>query len=125
MRTAEEKASWRCKMKSVAKRVNALSSLEQTELAAEIGTVTAEGRPLSSYNCIFLSMQCSGRFPLSMVAGFRHWQRAGRKVRKGEHAAGYIYVPTRGKAQEDEEEDSNTRFLLVPVFDLTQTDEIN
>jgi len=51
-------------------------------------------------------------------------------VRQGEKAAGYIYVPLgTSKTAEDNEDAAegkreSLRFTLVPVFDVTQTQEL-
>ena len=64
--------------------------------------------------------------PLTIIGGFRQWQKQGRKVRTGEHAAGYIYVPLIPKGAENGEEPAigadDVRFRMVPVFDVSQTD---
>jgi len=62
------------------------------------------------------------------VAGFRTWQRLGRRVRKGEHGIG-IMAPivhrrktgTGGDREEDDEETVRT-FKTAHVFDISQTD---
>jgi len=95
---------------------------KQEEIAVKLGTVTCEGHRLSTHNMIFLFCQDQGAHPLAMVGGFRQWKKAGRQVQKGEHAAGYIYVPLGVK--KDGEETDGVRFRLVPVFDVTQTEEI-
>lgn len=130
-RTEEERRAWREKLAALAGKVRAMSEEERGELAATYGTVTAEGRPLSAFNSVFLAMQ-AGR-PLLQVGGFRQWLKAGRAVRRGEHAAGSIWVPAwRGRDGDagaledagdgDGGEHARRRFLLVPVFDVTQTE---
>lgn len=126
-RTEEERREWRSKMSELAKTVAGLSEERREEIALRMGTVTAEGHPLSAYNCCMLWTQ-AGR-ALAQVGGFRQWQKAGRRVRPGEHAVGYIYVPLgkRGTDAEptgDESEAGRLRFRLVPVFDVTQTEGV-
>lgn len=126
-RSEAERAEWHAKLKELAERVRALSTDEQAAMAAEAGTITAEGRALSPFNSIFLAMQ-AGR-PLAQVGGFRQWQNAGRMVRAGQHAAGYIWVPLTGKKTEPgaqgETEAERTRFRMVPVFDVSQTEPLD
>lgn len=125
-RTPEEVAAWKERLAGVAAKVRALPADRQAALAAEYGTVTAEGHQLSAYNSIFLAMQ-AGR-PLAQVGGFRQWRKAGRMVSKGERAVGYMYVPMKRRngdgdtAGSDGETDEKLRFRLVPVFDVTQTE---
>ena len=128
-RTEAELAEWRERMKGLADRVRAMSETERQAKAQEIGTVTCEGRPLSHFNCCYLWTQ-AGR-PLLQVGGFVQWQKAGRVVRKGEKAAGYIFVPKRKAAdpnkRADEFSDSDFKspgFVQVPVFDVTQTEPV-
>jgi len=118
--TEEERAAWREKMRQLAQTVRELPQEEQEKLAAQYGTVTCEGHALSPFNCIFLANQ-TGRI-LAIVGGCRQWGKAGRKVVKGEKAAGYIYVPMGQEVKEDGEE-GRMKFRLVPVFDVSQTEE--
>ena len=120
-RTPEEIAAWKSKLRKLAARVEQLSGDERAAMAAKYGTVTAEGHRLSAYNAVFLAVQ-AGR-PLAQVGGFRQWKKAGRMVAKGEHAAGYIYVPIKRRdADGDEVAEEKLRFRLVPVFDISQTE---
>jgi antirestriction protein ArdC len=105
-----------------------MSSEEQQQKAGIMGTTTVEGHKLSIFNTLYLWQQ-AGR-ALLQVGGCNQWRKAKRAVRKGEHAAGYIYVPIGNKVEEKTEnadgEKDNTRpfFKLVPVFDIGQTVEI-
>ena len=127
-RSPEEIKAWRAQLRKVAERVSSMPPEEQSALAAEYGTRTAEGHPLSTYNTLFLAFQ-AGR-PLAQVGGFQQWKRVGRMVRKGEHACGYIWVPVRpkgnGNGDETEaiHEPDELRFLAAPVFDVTQTEAL-
>lgn len=112
-------------MTGLAAKVRALPPERQSEMAGELGTVTCEGRPLSRFNCVYLLIQGGSSYPLAMVGGFRQWKKAGRSVRKGETAAGYIFVPlTRKGKDRDPGDDDAVFFRLVPVFDVTQTDAV-
>jgi len=66
------------------------------------------------------------------VRPLREWNAAGRRVRKGEHAI-RIWAPTFRRPHPDAEDDGNgqddpastretIRFILVSVFDVSQTD---
>ena len=127
MRSEAEKTAWKAKINGMIKKIRALPKPAQRELAMKCGTRNPENRELSPFNCCLLMAQAGGAFPLAVVGGFRQWQRAGRHVTKGQHACGVIWVPIGGgkKAETEGEEEGNeaTRFILVPVFDLTQTAE--
>ena len=60
---------------------------------------------------------------LTIIAGFRQWQAAGRQVSPGQKAAGYIYVPLKRKKDGQDITPEKLRFRLVPVFDIAQTEE--
>ena len=126
IRRPEEVKEWRARMREVAGKVAKLSDAERAEMAARAPVTTCEGHALSTYNQVFLAFQSA--MSLTLVAGFRQWLKAGRSVRAGEHAAGYIYVPMTAKAKSGEPETvadpDDIRFRLVPVFDVTQTQEI-
>jgi len=123
-KSPEEKKVWHTKMSQLAAKIRAMPETDQLTLANTHGTITCEGRSLSPFNCCFLAMQSPDR-PLLQVGGFRQWQRMGRTVKPGEHAAGYIYVPLSGKKADTEPPSDNDTikpfFKLVPVFDVNQT----
>lgn len=65
-------------------------------------------------------------------AGFQQWKKEGRQVRKGEHGI-KIFAPTKftvkgedGEPEKDENGDVKKKdgFVMVTVFDISQTDEI-
>lgn len=120
-----ERAAWKEKMRKVARLVKDMGTEERERLAVKCGTLTAEGRTLSPYNTCFLWIQAQKA--LAQVGGFNQWQRVGRKVRAGEKACGYIYVPLGVRSDSEggpeTESDERPRFRLVPVFDVTQTEE--
>lgn len=131
-RTPDEIRAWHQTMAGVARKVKAMSPAEREALAERLGIVTCEGHALSFYNMCFLYCQAGdGQMIPTMIGGFRQWQKVGRMVIKGQHATGYIYVPIGiRKAAEDEDpedtegqEPESVHFRLVPVFDVTQTEE--
>jgi antirestriction protein ArdC len=65
----------------------------------------------------------------TQVAGFRKWQSLGRQVRKGEKAIRILGYSTKKLTEQDENgediEKRLTRFPLLSVFDITQTDLID
>jgi hypothetical protein len=127
-RDPAEVAEWYQKMRDLAETVRAMAPERREALAAEYGTITAEGHRLSPFNCVYVAAQ-AGR-PLLQVGGFRQWQRVGRKVRKGETAIARMWTPkAKGKepaADEwaDEKESRGRGFILVPVFDVSQTEPL-
>lgn len=128
MRTKEEIKAWYKMMGENAAKIRAMSSEEQQQKAGQVGTITVEGHKLSIFNTLYLWQQ-AGR-ALLQVGGCNQWRKAKRAVKKGEHAAGYIYVPIGNKVEEKAEkaegeaEDTRPFFKLVPVFDIGQTVEI-
>lgn len=77
-------------------------------------------------NLLLIIAQCPHA---SQVAGFRAWQEKGRQVRKGEKAIkifGYSTKKITEKNEQtgEEEEKKITRFPILSVFDISQTDPI-
>lgn len=106
---------------SIARQLGAMTPEARDALAATLPVVlTAAGAPLSGRNAMMVAMQAPGA---TMVAGFRQWLALGRAVRRGESAC-YIWAPTRMRATGDVGEGAGgeQRFILVPVFDIGQTD---
>jgi hypothetical protein len=113
----------RDRARAIARELKAMTDAERAALAARVGVVTIEGRPLSFRNTCLLAFQNAA---VTVVGGYRQWQTAGRQVRKGEHGL-MIWIPTTRKAPaapEGAEGEDETRFLVGTVFDIAQTDPI-
>ncbi len=118
-----ERKEWRERMNGLIKQVSGLSEDERAEIAQRMPIVTCEGHAISGFNHCFLAMQTDKA--ITIIGGFRQWERAGRTVSKGMKSAGYIYVPLKKKDTEGETQTpEKLRFRLVPVFDVSQTEEI-
>ncbi|SOD72874.1 antirestriction protein ArdC [Jatrophihabitans sp. GAS493] len=81
-------------------------------------------RRYSFNNLMLIAVQCPHA---TQVAGFRKWQQLGRQVRKGEKAIKILGYSTKKVTKTDpatgeEIEDRVTRFPVLSVFDLSQTD---
>lgn len=86
-----------------------------------------EGHPYSHYNACMIITQNPHA---TILGGFHQWRAAGRQVRKGETGI-VIWRPVSGKSQPDDDSSDDDspatgrkRFVLIPVFDVSQTDEI-
>ncbi|MCK4342690.1 MAG: hypothetical protein KAY37_13315 [Phycisphaerae bacterium] len=76
--------------------------------------------PMYSWrNACLISLQ---RPQASLVAGFSHWKRLGRRVRKGEKAVRIISPCPVRKAADEEEERVRMYFKAACVFDVSQTE---
>lgn len=90
---------------------------EKTDFLVNAGGVTTcEGRVLSGYNAMLLMLQA----PVTVVGGYRQWQKAGRQVIKGQHGL-MIYFPA--KQTDEDKREEKPRFFIGTVFDITQTEE--
>ena len=108
------------KIKILMKQLKSMDEEQREIIAGELGIKNPEGHILSPRNQCLLAFQ-AGDNPLSVVAGFKQWQKSGRIVSKGSH--GYlIAVPAKNKADENEEEETETFFLYKTVFDISQTE---
>ena len=129
--TATRGSAQRENARKLAGKIAAMTAAERQALADRLpAVVNPTGHVLTVNNTVFLYMQ-SDRTDLTMVAGFRQWLKASRAVRKGEKSIGYIHVPIGpGKKRQEEaakngeQTDARVFFKLVPVFDVSQTDEL-
>jgi hypothetical protein len=102
----------------LAGRIAAMSDEQRAELAASMPVVVSvTGHILSPRNTCLAVTQIP---TATVMGGFRQWLAAGRCVRKGEHAA-YISAPAMRKNEAGEE---SGFFILVPVFDVSQTEAV-
>jgi antirestriction protein ArdC len=113
------------KARELSAKIARMSQEERERLSAKMVSVfNPEGHQLTLHNTLLLMGQCE-REDLTLVAGFKQWIKAGRVVRKGEHTIGFINVPIHKKAKDASEDDKGKLyFKLVPVFDVSQTDEL-
>jgi hypothetical protein len=102
-----------------------MSDEQRAAMAAQMSAVvTVEGRALSLHNSCLVACQ---KPDATVLGGFGQWIKAGRCVRKGEHGL-MIWAPTMRRTNEpspDAEQESTTRragFIMVTVFDVSQTD---
>ena len=111
------------KIKILMKQLSKIDDEQKDIIAGELGIINPEGHVLSSRNQCLLAFQ-AGDNPLSVVAGFKQWQKHDRVVSKG--SKGYlIAVPSKNKSKDENEEDeSETFFLYKIVFDISQTEEL-
>lgn len=134
--TAEQEAkrdARRERFSQLAKQIGGMTEEQRATMAARMaGVATIEGRVLSVHNACLLWCQ----YPTAtMVGGFQQWRTAGRQVRKGEHGL-MIWAPIRRNESEAKIELDGTApataevsggrssFIMVTVFDVSQTDEV-
>lgn len=115
----EKRDARRAKFAELAQKIGAMTDEQRTQIAAQMPVVTVEGRVLSAHNCCMVWMQNE---TATVVAGFQQWIKAGRCVRKGEHGL-MIWAPRMSKSEETGEEE-RSGFVMITVFDVSQTDAI-
>ena len=122
------------RVKELMNKLSQFSDDQRQLLAEKLGITNPEGHILTMRNQALLYFQAEG-LPLSVVAGYKQWQKYGRTVRRGER--GYlIAVPSSVKqsnavfpingneATQIDADDSDIFFLWKAVFDISQTEEL-
>jgi len=113
-------------LRQIASKLSKITPSELAAIAANMPIVTCEGRTLSLHNQAFLALQAGSR-TITMIGGYRQWMKHARAVTQGQHACGSIFVPLvdhPAAGDEMEDEPGGVRFILVPIFDVSQTHEI-
>jgi hypothetical protein len=115
----------RQKMRELAKRISSMSAEEREALALRFPVVSIEGKALSPYNTAFIISQKPGA---TVVGGIRQWRAAGRYISGGKGCGLALWVPTGTKrngsnGEAEFTDDSEVRFLLGTVFDVSDTSE--
>lgn len=112
------------RIKELMSKLAQLSDEQKQIIVDKLGLTNPEGHVLTLRNQSLLYLQAEGN-SLSVVAGFKQWQKYNRAVRRGER--GYlIAVPANNKkADETPNAEDPTFFLWKAVFDISQTEEIN
>ncbi|MBS4036211.1 MAG: hypothetical protein KGZ85_17240 [Ignavibacterium sp.] len=122
------------RIKQLIKKLSELSEEQRQSIVAKLGIRNPEGHLLSDRNQSLLYLQAMGS-PLSVVAGYKQWQKSGRQVTKGQ--LGYIIavpsavqksnsvLPINGNESTTvDAADDDIFFLWKAVFDISQTEEI-
>ena len=110
------------KVDAVGKAVDTLvAEVEAGHSARLTAYLTAMGRfhRYSLGNVLLIGMQCPRA---THVAGFRAWQRLGRRVRKGERGIRIMAPIVRRQKADEDDSKRVVAFKTVCVFDVSQTD---
>lgn len=117
----------KAKMKELVKKLAELNEEQRKALSSKMaGVVTCEGHPLSLTNSILVYFQTDR--PVTMVGGYKQWQKHGRQVKKGENGM-LIRFPVLPKQKDPEtgetvlSGDEARAFWWTYVFDISQTEE--
>ena len=100
-------------------QISSLSEEKKKQIAKKLGVVNIEGKYYSLHNQLLLAMQLDNP---TIVAGFKQWQEANHKIKKGEHGA-LILFPVGSKDKNGKVEEVEN-FLTGVVFDISQTEEM-
>ena len=96
---------------------------KREELSSRLGIVNPEGHRLTPRNQCLIYFQNIDNISISVVAGYKQWQKFQRQVKKGSHGF-LIAVPSGQPMQEEEEEPGEVYFFYKTVFDISQTEEL-
>ncbi len=116
----ERKAQAEALQNSISEQVEQLRSSERWQAFLDFA------QSFHAYSLNNLLLILSQKPDASHVAGFRKWQALGRQVRKGETGIRIFGYSTKKITQQDENGDEVekrvTRFPVLSVFDISQTD---
>ena len=122
------------RIKELMNKLSQFSDEQRQVLVDKLGIRNPEGHMLTGRNQALLYFQSEGN-PLSVVAGFKQWQKYGRVVSKGQR--GYLIAvpssvnksnavfPINGNESTSiDAADEDIFFLWKAVFDISQTEEL-
>lgn len=127
-----EQAARRAKIAKLAGQIKAMSPEQRQIIADRMPVINPDGHALSVNNHVLLALQNDLDGPITMVAGFQQWKKAGRQVIKGQHGFMIRVYAERSDKMEDPEtgetltgsKDGQAYFPAVYVFDVSQTETI-
>ncbi len=116
----------RAKVRDIAKQIAAMSEDDRRAMIQDWPT-TIEGHAVSVKNACLVAFMRPGA---TVIGGFQQWRKAGRPIKKGEHSSFFIWVPLTGKKKDEDageitEDGERPNFALVPMFDISQTQDAN
>ena len=109
------------KIRKIIKQLAELPDEKREELSAKLGIINPEGHLLTPRNQCLIYFQNIDNVSISVVAGYKQWQKFQRQVKKGSHGF-LIAVPSQKK--QESEEDQEVFFFYKTVFDISQTEEL-
>ncbi len=113
------------KIRELIEKLAGFSDEQRETIVSKIGLMNPEGHVFSPRNQMLVYLQ-AGNSSVSILAGFRQWQKHGRSVKKG--SKGYLICIPSVVPKSDKPEDEE---LLEPfffwkyVFDISQTQPIS
>ena len=113
----------KAKLSKIIKQLADLPAEKREELSAKLGIINPEGHMLTPRNQCLIYFQNVDSISISVVAGYKQWQKFQRQVKKGSHGF-LIAVPSGKKNKEEHEEDEDVYFFYKTVFDISQTEEL-
>ena len=122
---AAQKAEQMKKLRDISATIAKMNEADRTALFAGKLLMTCAGRNLSPFNtCMAISQIQTA----SVLGGFKQWQAVGRQVKKGAKAI-YIWAKSSYKGANESadstEPSEHGGFFLLPMFDISQTEETN
>ena len=111
------------KISKIIKQLADLPAERREELSSRLGIINPEGHLLTPRNQCLIYFQNIDNISISVVAGYKQWQKFQRQVKKGSHGF-LIAVPSGQTKQEGDEEPGDVYFFYKTVFDISQTEEL-
>jgi hypothetical protein len=111
------------KISKIIKQLADLPAEKREELSSRLGIINPEGHLLTPRNQCLIYFQNIDEISISIVAGYKQWQKYQRQVKKGSHGF-LIAVPSGQTKQEEEEGRGEVYFFYKTVFDISQTEEL-
>ena len=109
------------RIRNLIKQLAAFPEEQREVLSLKLGIRNPEGHQLTARNQCLIYFQNMEDIPISVVAGYRQWQKYQRQVKKGSH--GFLIAVPSGNKNKSDEEDQEIYFLYKTVFDISQTEE--
>lgn len=113
------------KLQLLVKKIAEMPPEEVEKMKERINIITCEGLPLSGRNSLLLDLQAAyENIKIVMIGGFKQWNKVNRTVKKGEKSKLEILIPCNASKNEEDNEAKKIFFKWLPVFDISQTEEL-
>jgi hypothetical protein len=111
------------KISKIIKQLADLPAEKREELSSRLGIINPKGHLLTPRNPCLIYFQNIDNISISVVAGYKQWQKYQRQVKKSSHGF-LIAVPSGQTKQEEEEGPEEVYSFYKTVFDISQTEEL-
>ena len=106
------------KISKIIKQLAELPAEKREELSSKLGIINPEGHLLTPRNQCLIYFQNIDNISISVVAGYKQWQKFQRQVKKGSH--GFLIAVPSGQSKQEGEKNRERFISFIKLFSISR-----